>query len=102
MKWERMMQLIQLKIIAQKESPRLKISPEMITQFQSENDSDPLAKIKQIIKMTAKSYPIHTNFVWEIKMTLKLKTKIILYTVTRDIIPKSDTYPSSLTDRDTI
>ena len=47
------MQLIQLNIMAQKESPRLNISPEIITQFHSEKVSDPLANIKEMTKIIA-------------------------------------------------
>jgi len=72
------MQLIQLKIIAQKESPRLKTSPEVITQFHSEKVSDPFANIKQMTKIIANAWPIHTSSVLAVKITRKLKTRIIL------------------------
>lgn len=50
--------------------------------------------------MIANAYPAHTVSVLEEKIILKLNTRIILKIVTSDVIEKSETYPSLLTERD--
>lgn len=77
-KCDKIVQTIVLKTIVQKVSARLKISPDVITQFQLEKTSDPFAKMNAITKITAKIYPIHTAGVFDVKIILKLYTRMIL------------------------
>lgn len=93
-------QVIELKMIAQKESALLKISSEITTQFQLENVSVPFAKMKEMTNMIAKAYPIQSACVFDEKMILKLNTRIMLKIVTSETMPKSATCPSGLTDLD--
>jgi hypothetical protein len=62
-------------------SPLLKISPEVTTQSQSEKLSVSFAKMKTITSAKTTNYPIHTIltlWLYEVSITLKLNTRIIL------------------------